>query len=292
MKVFLCVLTLLSLCVGHSSAIAGGGSVGSGSDGLFVNKSDLRKDVDISLPIELANAGQLLVSGELGAGQAAHKVVAFKVELDKSAHPGGLDGRSEGLVNQPIGLRPGLYKVLFGNGESISNFNVAEGLIEIKNDETTHLELRKIRLPHSIIPATYSVFIDYTKRQMQNRLVEVVVPIWQDTLEIGIYRSWQWACKNGNCFDLFKAIDGDFESYFKVLHFGEDGTFSLPSIVKNETEALWSRNGIWMTWNDANRIFLSTPQSEGFVSVFPGTYGIVFTAQDKRASVSYGIEVN
>jgi hypothetical protein len=228
-------------------------------------------DVVVQAPVALATGGTLEVIGTPGAGQTTDLEVDY-CESDAQGNllRAGCAQITSGLkisINQPISVAAGTYKIVYSNTVEFVQLGVGEKKV---------IQLKKIEVPKTSRPVSFSVFLDLTDPSMQALELQQYFATPQS-----VGGGWGTVASYCATKDVYSAdlqacaVYNSAKTYHdllnKVVSFGNMGSLGTHSF--NVSEAPF----------DYSYVYVTDPRSGDFVSVLPGVYGIVFSDSETGA---------
>ncbi len=157
--------------------------------------------------------------------------------------------------------------------------------VQVRADEKTVAELKKLKVAKADRPVSFSVFKDFTDHGMQDRSLKLAWIHSGNLQEI-----FQNICQTPSAQDQ-SACDawrsGNYHQLLgRVIQFGDDGSIYF-WVFNTDPDAAGSH-----VFKNEGRVYVTDPEAGQFVSVFPGVYGVVFTDnQTGKSETRYGIRV-
>jgi hypothetical protein len=273
------LLALAMIASAPSSAWAGGGSIGSGSDGLIRTPGDAP-----------ATLGSLLVEGTPGSAQSSAMLHALRCGFDAGGRvkyatcdTAGIDFR----INQPVMLHEGTYLVglqgVTDRPGALSSLLYAQGAVTVSRNALTVLGLSRLSLARTGLAASQRVFADFGAPGMRQRFVLGYFGSGGPTEDIGLLRAARPSCQGQETFErLRRAALGEFRAILDFARPLEDGGIAWINGVDAGCRPFFTSGHVW----------ISNAQDGGFVSVFPGTYGIESIDESGKLTVRRGLVVD
>jgi hypothetical protein len=217
--------------------------------------------------------GLLRVQGEVGIGQS-DGIFISKCESDEQfvlaresckSLPGAF------AMNQDHALPEGIYKLNYHNSR-------IQG-VRITNGQSTTIQLSKIQIPRTD-GQKFRVFQDLTNT---DEMKKALIGKWSNG-EASDLQFRNLACSRPSYADVCQALQTSPDAINNVVGMADDEA--------NLYEIYLYHDGRERDWRLIGRRFVnSTSPTGGFVSVFPGAYGIQFTDDIGGFDDQYGIIV-
>ncbi|MGZ3770451.1 MAG: hypothetical protein ACXVCR_11385 [Bdellovibrio sp.] len=217
-------------------------------------------DVVVPVPPQIKKYGHLLVKGTPGTNQRDTGIL-LKCEKGEDGTPKKFSCKGAGnfKLNELSNVYPGYYRIIYGMSMTLS-------LVEIGENSTTEISLRKIEIPDVDANFDANIFWDVSSPLMQDLALS-----WKFSSEVE-KESVKKLCSStpkSNRENIKAACEAwstdDHRSLaISVLRFTNDGKVSIL-----DYDGSFDKPG---------RFLIDSTVSNGdFVSVFPGVYGITFT---------------
>lgn len=275
----LTIASLSPLAVMAGPKIVTAHGAGNGGDRLELTADEGQGDVEIPVPGDMGRDGLFEVVGVPGPGQK-DEVEIRRCETDAYGEPVrfGCDYERPKRIglNQTIMLTPGTYEVFFSDTFIFT---------KVRPDEKTVETLKKIKVSNTEHSVSFSVFIDFTDRSMQDRYLK---SIWADSLHSFVL---EYNCNPVQPLDEAACrawASGNYHQLLnKYVQFNDNGSLYLWQFFSVLTGP--EDHGFSLR----TRYYVTDPEAGQFVSVFPGVYGIEFTDNETgKTETQFGIHVN
>jgi hypothetical protein len=258
------------------------GGPGNGGDGLELSDGNGSGDtILVPVPGELTQYGELTVKGVPGADQE-DKLKIAKCKTDANGLPVklGCGKDAEYHLNEAIKLAPGFYRINYSNTFATATVRVYG---------TSVLELKKLQVASAERHIEYQVIADMTDLAMRDRVANrTFCDSGQEATAVFFNRRSDQRCES-----VFNDLDDQAacmawrgEDYRNLLHsnaldFSRDG----------DVRYTGSFDGYEAQRTMISTMIVSNPQAGEFVSVFPGTYEILFKDTQGTVVTQHGIHV-
>lgn len=249
---WLVMMAIFALFSGSAFAQTADHGSGNGGDGLDMNQTADSSEVTVPVPASFGQRGTLTVVGSPGAEQTDDVFILFcKTDPSGKFMKYGCYKAINAKLNQPIILRSGKFLVSYSN---------TTGVVEIKANQSSVINLATIRVAPDARPIKFNVFSDLTNPQMLKNFVKSIYTISNNESIITKFCTHPTSFNQKMC-DLENSEI--MSEYAKTIRLNKDGSYSM-----------WDYSGIG--WVGSNFEYVVDPKPGQFVSVMPGVYGIEF----------------
>ncbi|MFZ4402654.1 MAG: hypothetical protein ACOYOK_01010 [Pseudobdellovibrionaceae bacterium] len=295
------LVAVLALGTAHA-----GGKVGSGAGGMLQLASAQLLSTEshngvVQVPFPgFDSSNEVVVVGKPGADQDDMVTIAF-YKVDPSGAPvfGSMFYRTAGKLNQPfVNVPPGPILVEYSNSWYVSQKKAGQRLV---------IHLRKIAVPKTQANITFDVFIDYNNRgeRLKDAIfgyISPLMPIFLEKIcaskEVLDGQDMQQLCRKLKAAKARADIEGFAKTNTGYNEYGQsytklcigirpsDSSGSLESHAESKLEASDECD------HEPYYDIVTDPKPGEFVSVLPGTYGILWQDENGRLARTLGIQVD
>lgn len=236
-------------------------------------------DITVPVPGELSDAGTLEVNGTAGTVQDNElRIASCDIGDDGEIIKWGCHEFKRYSLNTTIVLTPGRYSLLYSH-----SYNY----IAIKKNERKVIKLQKISVPKTDRPVTFSVFLDLTNLDMQERFLK---DIFYCDLNAQFFKKYCTAPdkKDQDACDALGAAESPRELLNRNVIFEPNASWSKWSFCP----AYGCNAGGAHRFENQDREYIVRSKAGEFISVLPGIYGMEF--QDNQTGLRktiYGLSV-